>query len=296
MGALDRLDGFCAPVSQFWRRDSYCNNLHAELGDPNATCHDEVDFSLCFEDTAILYSICAIFWLLAGLELLFLKSARPRISFNWLNTTKTLLTAVPFVTALCDLAYTIYKGAHDGSDSVANYQYLTPPVLAISMVVAVLVLQLERRLGIRSSALLFLFWMSMAIYGSFKLRSLVLTSRDQGEVTDVFLFTTFCLQYAAYLLEFLLAFFPEPKSPFAYRWGDDQEKKPCPEGDATFLSRITWWWLNGLIWRGWRRSLDYDDLTDLNYEDKSRVVAPQFQRNWDRELQKAGWVEMATNI
>ena len=32
----------------------------------NASCHDEVDFSLCFEDTAIFYGICTTFWVLAG--------------------------------------------------------------------------------------------------------------------------------------------------------------------------------------------------------------------------------------
>lgn len=32
--------------------------------------HDEVDLTLCFEDTAILYSICALFYLLAALEFL----------------------------------------------------------------------------------------------------------------------------------------------------------------------------------------------------------------------------------
>ena len=37
----------------------------------NATCYsDTVDFTLCFEDTAILYGICIIFWVLAGFSFL----------------------------------------------------------------------------------------------------------------------------------------------------------------------------------------------------------------------------------
>jgi hypothetical protein len=37
----------------------------------NATCYDDVmDFTLCFEDTAILYGICVIFWVLAGFSFL----------------------------------------------------------------------------------------------------------------------------------------------------------------------------------------------------------------------------------
>lgn len=102
------------------------------------------------------------------------------------------------------------------------------------------------------------------------------------------------------------------------------QKRPCPEESATFLSRITWWWLNGykyltttislklldpvnhyhkfvthpnvilvpllppcsLIWRGWRVALEYKDLSDLNREDKSGVVARNFQRNWDAEVRR----------
>ena len=67
-----------------------------------------------------------------------------------------------------------------------------------------------------------------------------------------------------------------------------QQLKPSPEEDAHFLSRMTWWWQNGQIWNGWRRPIRYNDLSDLNTEDKSRVVAANFQKNWKRELKKAG--------
>ena len=68
------------------------------------------------------------------------------------------------------------------------------------------------------------------------------------------------------------------------------QRRPCPEEDAHFLSRITWWWQNRQIWNGWRRPIKYDDLADLNAVDKSNVIAPRFQKNWDRELKKAGLV------
>ena len=45
-----------------------------------------------------------------------------------------------------------------------------------------------------------------------------------------------------------------------------------------------------LFFYGFRKSLTYDDLCDLNYGDKSRAVAPKFQMHWDKELRKAGYV------
>ena len=74
------------------------------------------------------------------------------------------------------------------------------------------------------------------------------------------------------------------------------QRRPCPEEDASFLSRITWWWQNGQIWRGWRHPIKYEDLASLNTVDQSRVVAPRFQRNWDKELRKARWVKELSNM
>ena len=55
----------------------------------NTSCHDEVDFSLCFEDTAILYGICTVFWVLAGLS--FFRGnpgLRPPLTFRPLYASK----------------------------------------------------------------------------------------------------------------------------------------------------------------------------------------------------------------
>ena len=43
-----------------------------------------------------------------------------------------------------------------------------------------------------------------------------------------------------------------------------------------------------LIWRGFRKALTYDDLCDLNYEDKSQIVAPKLQKEWEKEVKRAG--------
>ena len=51
-----------------------------------------------------------------------------------------------------------------------------------------------------------------------------------------------------------------------------------------------------LIWHGWRTALEYKDLTDLNREDKSDVVATNFQRNWDREVRRAGYEKLPSDL
>ncbi len=125
----------------------------------------------------------------------------------------------------------------------------------------------------------------------------------QDGIQDKFRFTTFVLQYATYVFQLLFSLFQEPKSKdyttihdsevsiitiimilisniaFPYLW----QRHPSPEIDASFLSRITWWWQNELIWLGWRRSLIYDDLSDLKQEDKCTFSSSRFQKQWGKE-------------
>ena len=128
----------------------------------------------------------------------------------------------------------------------------------------------------------------------------------------LFRLVTFCVQYFVIILEFILAFFPEPKSQLHQHIDRTREvtfipispislahqiwcllmlqRDPSPCETATFLSLLTWWWQNEQIWRGWRHPLKHMDLPDLNQNDKSRCVAPRFQKNWDKELRRVGSV------
>uniref|UniRef100_A0A8B9ZUJ8 Multidrug resistance-associated protein 1 n=1 Tax=Anas zonorhyncha TaxID=75864 RepID=A0A8B9ZUJ8_9AVES len=62
--------------------------------------------------------------------------------------------------------------------------------------------------------------------------------------------------------------------------------KPCPEFSASFLSRITFWWITGLMIQGYRRPLEAKDLWSLNKEDTSEEIVPGLARNWAKEWAK----------
>eukprot|EP00731_Ephydatia_muelleri_P028692 Em0020g336a len=255
------------------------------VSDNTTTWHDRYDVTLCFEDTAILCGICIIFWILVGLKFVFGKQRKKTIiPRNKLNMLKMLLIGVPVVAALCDIFYTVERGT---KFNIAWFQYTSPTFLSLTLFLAGVITYHERRVGVHSSGLLHLFWVAMVVYGVIKLRTLILTAQDSHGVRDVFRFTTFCLQFVSYLVEFVLVLIPEPLPvPVPRR---EEERKPCPEERASFLSQLTWWWMNRLIWRGWRKALEDSDLTDLNEEDKSQMVTAIFDRNWKQELHKA-WV------
>lgn len=59
------------------QRDIDCDLEGSGQSNVNRTCHDEVDLSVCFEDTAILITVCALFWVFAGFK--FITSRYPKV-------------------------------------------------------------------------------------------------------------------------------------------------------------------------------------------------------------------------
>lgn len=43
-----------------------------------------------------------------------------------------------------------------------------------------------------------------------------------------------------------------------------------------------------MAWQGYRKPLDFNDLWELNDEDKSTTIVPKFNKYWEQELNKAG--------
>uniref|UniRef100_A0A3B4V2W9 Multidrug resistance-associated protein 1 n=1 Tax=Seriola dumerili TaxID=41447 RepID=A0A3B4V2W9_SERDU len=64
------------------------------------------------------------------------------------------------------------------------------------------------------------------------------------------------------------------------------DQNPCPEPGASFLSRITFWWITRMMVTGYKRPLEEKDLWSLNPEDRSQRVVPQLVRRWNTECQK----------
>ena len=65
-----------------------------------------------------------------------------------------------------------------------------------------------------------------------------------------------------------------------------QTENMSPLEDASLFSVITYSWLSGLIWKGFKNGLDMPDLWDLRHEDRSRTSTDRFEAAWRIELRK----------
>ncbi|KAK3596597.1 hypothetical protein CHS0354_020940 [Potamilus streckersoni] len=238
-------------------------------------------FTDCFQNTVLVYLPCGWLWITSPVYLYYLKvkaegSPGP---LTLLNLTKTFLSLILCVLAIVD----VIGEAHDKSQGkpAPPSVFLAGALKAATFALATILIQLERWKGFITSGVLWMFWFLLVIVGVVPFYSLIALRNYEDEF---FSFVIFFLYYAVLLAEFVLHCFADLPSKKHYK---DVAKKPCPETSASFLSRITYWWLNSMIIKGYRKGLDEKSLWDLHPRDKSEKVVPEFLNNWDKAFKKS---------
>ncbi|KAL3875737.1 hypothetical protein ACJMK2_033658 [Sinanodonta woodiana] len=241
------------------------------------------DFSPCFQKTCLLWTPCVFLLLLGSIRLALLHSRDSArvISLTWLSITKFILAGAIGVLAVLDIAKSLFEQISLGDVPIVNF--VSPLVLLITMIMFVAVLNKERQSGIRTSGLQVIFWLLMTTVNIIILRSQIRVAVLEGKIKDIFRSTTFFAFFPIVLVQLVLSALVD-KPPIGAQ--APQGEKPCPEGGASFLSRITFWWFSRTLIQGYKRDLTMDDLFDLNEEDKSANVVPRFDKHWHQEFQK----------
>ncbi|XP_022796167.1 multidrug resistance-associated protein 4-like isoform X2 [Stylophora pistillata] len=64
---------------------------------------------------------------------------------------------------------------------------------------------------------------------------------------------------------------------------------PSPMAEASFLSRLTFWWLNGLFSKGYDRRLEPYDLYQVLKEDSAETLVADLESEWSKEVAAAAF-------
>ncbi|XP_055109350.1 multidrug resistance-associated protein 1 isoform X2 [Symphalangus syndactylus] len=190
----------------------------------------------------------------------------------------TVLVWVPcFYLWACFPFYFLYLSRHD-----RGYIQMTP-LNKTKTLLATFLIQLERRKGVQSSGIMLTFWLIALLCALAILRSKIMTALKEDAHVDLFHDITFYVYFSLLLIQLVLSCFSDRSPLFSETIHDPN---PCPESSASFLSRITFWWITGLIVRGYRQPLESSDLWSLNKEDTSEQVVPVLVKNWKKECAK----------
>uniref|UniRef100_A0A8C2DEB2 Multidrug resistance-associated protein 1 n=1 Tax=Cyprinus carpio TaxID=7962 RepID=A0A8C2DEB2_CYPCA len=238
------------------------------------------DLTPCFQNTVLVWIPCFYLCLFAPLYILYLKrNDRGYICMTHLNRAKTAIGFTLWLICWADVFYSFWERSHGAT--IAPVYLVSPTMLGVTMLLATFLIQYERKKGVQSSGVMLNFWLITVVCATVTFRSKILYSSPAS--VNVFKYTTFYIYYTMLLISLILACFSDRPPLFSQAVRDSN---PCPESGASFLSRITFWWITGLMVTGYKRPLEEKDLWSLNTEDKSQRVVPQLVCRWDQECNK----------
>ncbi|KAJ6656004.1 hypothetical protein lerEdw1_004589 [Lerista edwardsae] len=251
--------------------------------DWNVTWYTESpDLPKCFQNSILVWLPCLYLWGCFPLYFAYLRRHdRGYIQMSALNKAKTALGLSLWIVCWADLFYSFWERSR--SIFQAPVYLVSPTLLGITMLLATFLIQYERMKGVQSSGVLLLFWLTALACATVTFRSKIMRALA-GAGVDVFRDATFYIYFALVLTQLVLSCFPERPPLFSKTVS---VPNPCPESGASFLSRITFWWITGLMIQGYRKPLEAKDLWSLNKEDRSEEVVPGLARNWAKEYAKA---------
>ncbi|KAM6957268.1 multidrug resistance-associated protein 1-like [Aplochiton taeniatus] len=240
------------------------------------------DLTHCFQHTVLVWFPCIYLWVCAPPYLLFLWIRdHGRISFTPLCCVKTILGLCLAVFGFLEVFYLLLKR----SEEIHRHMVflLSPVIRSITMVLAVCVIQVERIKGCRSSVLLFLFWTMAVVCSLVPLRANIQQIIDESFLEDAMRFVGFFVYFSLQLTQLILCCISD-RRPITDKYV--YTKNSCPVEDASFLSKILFWWFSGLIVRGYRSPLQAEDLWTLRQEDSSDTIISDLEREWTYQWAK----------
>jgi len=268
--------------------EHFCGGKFWDLNITWYTAHP--DFTPCFQATIVAWLAPAFLWIILPFYAAYFCQLQGYTSIqpNSLNRSKMLLSLLLLLVSLTDLMKTFYDEYSQGL-AQPLVMYITPSLLSITYVLVVILSAVERRRGFITSGVLFLFWSISLIAGIIPFHSLIFR---QAQYDDPFRFALFYVGFAVIIIQTILSCIVEQ---LPYTPDIQAGKKQCPEVEASFLSRITFHWLNRLVWDGYQQPLDEDNLWSLNPRDLTRTTYPEFSQAWRKELQRSAWYEEQDN-
>lgn len=63
-------------------------------------------------------------------------------------------------------------------------------------------------------------------------------------------------------------------------------QRPNPETSSSFLSRLTFAWLDPLVWKGYRKPLTQDNLWNLQYSNATSTIVSVWDKHWQKTFNK----------
>ncbi|NXE96452.1 MRP1 protein, partial [Menura novaehollandiae] len=247
--------------------------------DWNQTWHANTPgFTWCFESSVTGWIPCAYLWICFPFYYLYLRHRnKGYIRMSRIFKAKMALGFILVILCFSNVFFMVWEISQGIPRTPAFF--ISPAVMGITMVLAIFLTQVERMMGIQSSGVLLIYWLLSFVSAVVMLSSKIQHALERGFLEDHFHHVTTYL-YAGLVLGELVLFCLVDHPPFFSKVVNSPNQ--CPEASSSFLSKITYWWFSGLLWKGSQQALGVDDLWPVRREDSSEEIVAWAEREWKK--------------
>lgn len=271
------MDSFCG--SPFWQQNLTWNNTA------------QPDFTPCFQETVLTWLPCLVLWFFTPLDVINVyRSERRYIPVTLLNLFKTFLATVLCMLSVAELIETLTKNESE----VALVDYVTPIIKSLTYLLVFGLFVFHRNRGVHTSGLMFVFWLLMSISVIINFRSLLRSTFYDHNTTTIadwhlseLEFTVKLIATPIVLIQLVLSCIADKRAEDTSILLGEDHRHRSPETEASIMSLMTFWWLNSMIYLGYKRALNQDDLYSVKTEDKTEVVSRKYDQLLLPTIQKA---------
>ncbi|KAF2071736.1 hypothetical protein CYY_006941 [Polysphondylium violaceum] len=258
-------------------------------GEKSFTVWDQGDFSKCFEDSVVM-TLPGAFLLIFGLKLLYdLETKKPDI-FHFKQLIRDFKTwkksiQLEVIVSILLVAWKVLFFVVDVSIYDEPYVKFYSTVTMAQWIVAFFLVYLELKKGQTRSWNIRVYWILSFLCAVIKLRTLSLGAFDSSYKLEVSF-----LEYFSFLIGFCLILILSITSVLFFDHSAgysnlDENEEPL-EKNANLFSRLTFWWINPILVKGYKKSLDIPDVPKLTEIDQAEILSLKFEKAWEEQLSR----------
>uniref|UniRef100_A0A0N4ZYR9 Multidrug resistance-associated protein 1 n=1 Tax=Parastrongyloides trichosuri TaxID=131310 RepID=A0A0N4ZYR9_PARTI len=265
--------------------ESFCGE---KLLDPNFFNYPTIPaVTQCMAHTIFVWIPTLLVYCFAPL-IIYQTSLRRKDELPWtqLLSAKFTITIVLMIDTFFIFLYNLYDAAVSTKMNLVDFVY--PLMLSSSMFLMILFLLACQKYGRITSGPIHILWVTFALCGIPELYYWFHANSSTINPMPIFMvprYISYIIWYIGVATQVVLFSFAD--TPGSYeKLSYENDENISPETFSSFLNRQTLWWFNSLCSLGKSKSLELNDLFNLNKNDQSETLVPIWEKLWSKAMKK----------
>uniref|UniRef100_UPI00358FC12E ATP-binding cassette sub-family C member 2-like n=1 Tax=Myxine glutinosa TaxID=7769 RepID=UPI00358FC12E len=231
--------------------------------------------TICFEQTVLTWPPIAFLWLCSPFLITSLaRRLSPRNDcFSCHYMLRQILTFVLLMLSVTVLAIAVLWDV-EAETILPPLLYINPALYTATWVLLLVIHEVGRRAGMKTSGVLFNFWFFSFLLGIFPCWTLINKTMHLVKIRDLAPSFLSLTSYSISIVMLLISAFSDVPSDL-----HSGKEKKSPEANASFLNQLIFYWFDSMVFLGYRKPLKKHDLWPLRKKHRAEVLCGTFEQN-----------------